>query len=292
MAGQLRELTIEEAKKSPASFMYVWASDKFLAAIPRRHARVIFMKRAHQKKILMLSADKYLGDQNKVNEYYSAIETAFYNTYGMSPYQALITLAQGGTVAGKNWEKGIYGIGEVKVNTFYGSNLTVDKNTGDILSGGTVVSDNKKTVYANLSKKNVGAYQKFYTDGNGKTYMSQYDKKTKSYYAYSVSNSDGSIYSAADGKSMTQADSADLWGNIQMLLQKVMDWFLELFAKDEKTKEPMTVENTVPNQTGDGFSYVPGEEPLLGSASALLLLAAGAGLILSGGVLGGKKKKK
>lgn len=122
--------------------------------------------------------------------------------------------------------------------------------------------------------------------------MSQYDKKTKSYYAYSVSNSDGSIYSAADGKSMTQADSADLWGNIQMLLQKVMDWFLDLFAKDEETKEPMTVENTVPNQTGDGFSYVPGEEPLLGSASALLLLAAGAGLILSGGVLGGKKKKK
>ena len=49
------ELTLEEAKQHPECFMYVWATDQFLAAIEPKYAKIIGAKRANQKKVLMLS---------------------------------------------------------------------------------------------------------------------------------------------------------------------------------------------------------------------------------------------
>lgn len=290
--AEIRELTIEQAVKSPASFMYVWATDQFIAAIPKKHGRVITGKRANERKLLMISADKYLGSSDKWDQYTTAIRQAFINTYGMTPFDALVVLAQGGTVAGKNWEKGVYGIGAVKVQTFYGSDtLTVDKATGNIMSGSTNVTQNSKNVYANSGGK-VVAYQKFYTDANGDTYMSQYDKKTKSYYAASISKQNGTMINAANGQTIDPSNNGDLWGNITLLLEKVKDWFLELFGKQNNDKEQMTVENTTPNQIGDGFVSGVGEDGMLSQANAWLLLAAAGGVLAAGGLLGRKGKKK
>ena len=162
----LRELTIEQAQKSPAAFMYVWASDKFLARLSKKYASIIRMKRANQIKLLKLSAEKYLRDVNKVDQYYSAIKSSFVNMYGMRPIDALVILAQGGTVAGKNWKKGIFGIGSARTNTTFngveinGQAVTCDPNTGQIFLGGKNITDNNSTTFDTVKGKMV-EYQLF-----------------------------------------------------------------------------------------------------------------------------------
>lgn len=282
--AKLSTLTIEQAKKAPAAFLYVWASEEFLNAIPAKHARIIRGKKANQRKLLLISADEY---KTTLQAYTDAIYAEFKDMYNMTPFEALLVLAQGGTVAGKNWEKGVYGIGAVKVTTFYGADgLTVNESTGDIMLNGQAVTANSKTVYSNVKGKAV-AYQKFYTDANGKTYMAQYDKSTGKYYASTISDADGNMISAANGKSVTAADGGDLWGNITLLAEKFLNWLLSLFNKDGQ-KESLSEENTLPSQTGDGF--VTGDGTM--EAGGILLLLAAGGAIIAGSAMKGKKKSK
>lgn len=282
--ANLSTLSIEQAKKAPAAFLYVWASDEFLAAIPAKHARVIRGKKANQQKLLLISADDY---KTTYKAYTDAIYAEFKALYGMTPFEALLVLAQGGTVAGKNWEKGIYGIGKVMVQTFYSADgVTVDAETGDIKLNGTAVTNNSKTVYANV-KGQATAYQKFYTDADGKTYMAQYDKKTGKYYAATVSDKDGNMFNAATGKVVSAADGGDLWGNIVLIAEKFLNWLLSIFGKSTTTTEVLSEENTLPSQTEDGF--VTGEGAM--EAGGILLLLAAGGAIIAGS-LGKKKKSK
>lgn len=281
----LSELTIEQAKKSPAAFMYVWASDQFLNAIYPQYAKIISVKRANEKKLLMLSAKKYLGDENKWSQYTDAIRQAFISEYEMTPAEALVTLAQGGQVAGKNWSEGVFGIGATpKTTTYYGaSGITTDETTGAIYANGSNVTDSTKTVYATAKNGSTVAYQQFYTDADGNTYMSQYDKKSGKYYSQTVSKSDGTMINAATGAAMSGADGGDLWGNIVLIIQQFIDWLISLFGGNSD-KELLSAENTLPSQTTDGFVSKAG----IGEGAALLLLLAGGGVLLAGGL---KKKK-
>lgn len=279
----MKELTIEQACTAPANFMYVWADEKkFLQYIKPKWATIIRGKKANQIKILTLSAEKYLGNANRVQEYYTAIENAFKSAYGMHPLSALSILAQGGTVAGKNWKEGVYGIGAVL--TFAGhSDITVREADGHILQNGEDKTDTAKTVYANVGGTAV-AYQLFATIDNI-TYMSQYNKTTKKYYAQSFSTEDN-FYSARTGNQIESSDSADVWGSIQLALEKFINWILSIFGYGVET---ITAANTAPNQLSDGFATT--ESGGMSEASGILLALAAGGFLLAGGLKGKKNKK-
>jgi hypothetical protein len=279
------ELTIKQACEHPASFMYIWASDQFLNAINAKYASVIRTKRANQKKVLMLSAEKYLGDYTKVNQYYDAIASAFKEAYDVTPSDALLILAQGGEVAGKNWSEGVYGVGALPTSTFSGittgdgSTVSVDAATGHIFYGNKDITDESKTVYNNVKGK-VIAYQLFGKDDFGYVYMSQYNKTRKKYHAQSYSTAQGQ-YCARTGNEINASDTADIWGTILSSLEIVVQWILSIFGGvSVNNRETISAENTLPNQQEDGFVQEAG----FGGATTTLLLLVAGGALLAGGI--------
>lgn len=273
------ELTIEQAKKSPANFMYIWADPKkFLSKIDAKSASIINAKRLNQIKVLKLSAEKY---NTSYDTYVSAIRTAFIGYYGMTPAEALAKLANGEEVAGKNWSQGVYGIGAVKRNNFsQNGNVTVDESTGHIFNNGVDVTSSDGVIYGTVKGS---AFPTTYTatiDGN--TYTSQYNKTKKKYYAGSYSTDDG-IMQNANGDTIDASDSSSVWENIVLCLEQFLEWIISLFAGGKT--ETINASNTLPSQT-DGF--VTGSTQ---STSILIALVA-AGALLFGGKRkkGGKKK--
>ena len=281
----IQELTLAQAKQAPACFLYVWATEKFINAIPRKYADVIRVKAANEKKLMYLSAEK---ERMSYEDYANEVRGAFKETYDMTPERALLVLAQGGQVAGKDWASGVYGIGASLVNTFAGhEDVTVREDDGHILKAGADITDTTKTVY-NTIKNTVVPYQLF-GKADDITYMSQYNKKNGKYYAQTYSTSD-SMYSAVTGKETLGSQTADIWGTITLWVEKVINWILAFFGSDVTidTSKTMNADNTLPNQTADGFVQ---ESGLGGSIGIALLLAAGLGLIATGGWKVSKSKK-
>lgn len=280
----MTELTIQEACTQPQNFMYVWADENaFLKYLKPEWASKIRTKKANQMKLLKLSAEKHLGSEDKVSQYYDAIRQAFIDAWRMTPAEALVILAQGGSVAGKNWEEGVFGIGATL--TFAGTNISVRPNDGYFEQDGKILPGNEDlNVYATVGGKTV-VYQRFYEDPNGTTYMSQLNKTTKKYYAASFSNASGN-FSAKSGNSINISDSADIWGAIIASIEKFVQWIISLFGSG---KETLNANNTLPNQVNDGFAQAGGGG-LLESGSGLLLVLAAAGMLLSGGIGGSKSK--
>lgn len=275
----ITELTIEQAKKQPANFMYIFASDEFLNAIEKKHADVIRVKRANQKKLLMLSAQKYLGSEDKYTQYTDAIREQFIAYFDCTPAEALVRLAQGKEVAGKNWAKGMYGIGVIKTKKFAGTGVTVQAETGDMWENNTPLSIDH-VVYGDDGT----VCQKFAYDSiSGNMYMSQKDKKGK-WYAASYSNDNGQTLNAS-GITITGADSGSIWETIILNLGTFLEWLINLFGGSKK--ETLSAENTLPDQQADGFVYESG----IGEAGGILLALVAGGTLLATGALGGKKKK-
>ena len=279
------ELTIESACKHPANFMYIWASDAFLAKIDSKHRSIIRLKRMNQNKLLALSAEKY---GKTVKDYTEAIRAAFINAYGMTPASALDVLAAGGTVAGKNWAEGVYGIGAT-TNTFPGGvdgqPVTVDATTGHIFLGTRDMTDESKTVYGQVNKE-TKATQLFSvpTGDDGVVYCSQYKKLGKKYVAYSYTGSDGVVHSPNGGE-ISASNSADIWGSIMESIQVFLTWIMSLFGGGTQ-RETLSAANTLPSQKSDGFVT---EQAGMSTAGIIALLCVGGGALLYGGL--GKKKK-
>lgn len=283
------ELRIQEAAKHPANFMYIWADDAFLNSIKPKYAKIISNKKYNQQYLLLLSARKYINKNAQVNdEYYKqyteAIRTAFIEAYGMTPAKALNVLAAGGTVAGKNWTEGVYGIGALltgwagaEVN---GETVTCNTNTGHIFIGATDVTDESKTVYKEIGGKTV-AFQLFSKDISGDVYMTQYNKLQKKYGAYSWSD-DHATYSAKTGAEVTASDSATVWSSVIESIQQFLLWIISLFTGQTQT-ETISPANTLPSQTEDGFVQEAG----FGTAGIIALACVAGGALL----YGGKKKK-
>ena len=291
----MRELTKQEACTSPASFMYIFATDEFLSYIEPKYANIIKGKRANQVKILMLSADKYLGDKKKWTEYGEAIRSAFIEMYGMQPIEALSVLAQGGSVAGKNWSEGVYGIGATANIDFgksvNGASVYCNSKDGHIYAGTLDITDESKTVYKTIKGQAI-PYQLFSRETEGMTFMTQYNRTRKQYDAQSYSTSDGE-FSARTGAALTGINGGDIWGTIIMYLERFAEWLISIFVKEEDQKQPITAANTLPSQTGDGFVQQAGMS--IGAKIALALAAGGALLYStteSGKKTMGKKKSR
>ena len=290
------ELTIEQACEHPECFMYAWATEEFLSAIDPKYASIIRTKGNNERKVLILSADKYLGDFSRANEYYQKVADAFYAKYDVSPLDALIILAQGGEVAGKNWKEGVYGVGALPTSTFAGittdggGKVTVEAANGHIMYNGKDITDESKTVYNSVKGETI-PYQLFGSDDFGYTFMSQYNKTRKKYYAQSYTDDEGVTHSASTGKRTDGTDSASIWGNIEMgwdWIKNILNWLLSLFGIQTIPEIGGSVDtikpsNTLPNQQTDGFVSKAG----MGTVGAVLLASAALGMLFMG-----KKKKK
>lgn len=286
------ELTIDQAKKHPFNFAYIWASDSFLSRINPKYAAIIRAKQANQNKLIYWSAQKY-GKTEK--EYTDAIRAQFITDFGMTPAEALNKLAQGETVAGKNWEKGVYGVGAIKNTTTtkftQNSSVTVDPKTGHILVDGVDTydpNDEYGCVYGTNKQGKAVACQFFYTAPDGTSYMSERNGIGR-YYASTYANAQGD-QETAGGKSITGADAGTVWETANLSLewlQNIINWILSLFGiNTNTTKETLNNENTLPNQKVDGFTYESG----FGEAGMIALALVAGGALLFGKP--GKKGKK
>lgn len=276
------ELTKAQAAAHPENFLYQWASDQFLASIEPKYANIITVKRANQKLVIMRSVEKY---GSSYSEYISAIKSAFESAYGITPERALFKLALGETVAGKNWKEGVYGIGSLQ-SGFAGSDVTVDKQTGYMEVNGKMVNSTEQ-IYDTSKGSETGLYQQVYKDSTtGKTYVSQYNKITKKWYAQSYSDANGNMFNA-NGGTYGSSNMATVWEGVGLALSAFLNWLLSLFGVNTNT-EMLSDKNTLPNQQNDGFVYKSG----FGEAGAILLLLAAGGVALSGGLIGGGDKKK
>lgn len=284
------ELTIEQVKKHPASFLYVFADEQgFLQKINKKYATIIRGKKANQMKVLALSAEKY---GKTYSEYADAVKTGFEEIYGMRPTQALVTLAEGGEVAGKNWSEGVFGVGSLS-NKFKGTDITVDPKTGYMQRNGKLLPA-YDTNYTDVNGKSV-AYQIFYYDeASGNTYMSQYNKTLKKYYAQSYSNTEGQSFAALSGLAIGASDGASLWGNITLgvnWFSNILKWILSIFGINlpsiDSSVTTINEDNTLPDQKADGFVYESG----FGEAGGIVLALVLGGTLLAGGFKNTKKKK-
>lgn len=290
-----KELTLDQARKNSASFLYIFATDEYLKYIPAKYAKVIRGKRANQQKLLMLSAEEYLGSANNYSTYKNAVLEGFKETYGMTPTEALVKLALGENVAGKNWSEGVYGIGAVDVAQFYGTNITVDPETGHIYKDGVDRTDTTLTICNNFGGKIGTIPFQLFANIDSVTYISEYKRKKKKYFAKSYSNASGK-YSAANGATIKETDAGSVFENIQLGTWDFLDFLKQLLAffginygNSSKTKEVELIndENTLPNQQADG--YVQDVPPLNASA---ILAAVAAGALIIGKLMPAKKSGK
>lgn len=277
--AEIREIPLSEAKKHPACFLYVWASDSFLSQIDRKYAEIIYRKRLNENKLIFLSAEKA---GITVDAYAQGIYDAFKEMYGVSPTEALNILAEGGEVAGKNWKKGVYGIGSVsRVNTFKDSNIKVDSKTGHFTINGNEIDPNSYRYEAGYGRND---YKIYYLDEkSGKTYCSIYNRTMKRYYSDSYSDKDGNQFLPL-GMAIGGADGSSIWGNvIENIFNVIWNWIMKLFGGSSDS-EKLTDKNTIPSQSEDGFTYT--------ESGSLLLFAAAGGLLLAGGLAKSSKGKK
>ena len=176
------------------------------------------------------------------------------------------------------------GVGSLS-KEFKGTDITVNPDNGYMMRNGSYLPVYDTAYDEKKGEKKTGVYQQFYYDAaSGKTYMSQYNKTMRKFYAESYSTSDGKMYKA-NGKEATAKDSSSVWENVSLSFdwaQKIIDWILSFF----RANTTLSAENTLPNQKADGFVTESG----FGEAGTILLLLAAGGVLVAGGF--GKKGKK
>lgn len=271
------KLSIEDVTSKPEAFLYVFASDDLLKRLGSRSATIIRQKRANQNKVLGQSAKNADRD---VKDYHEAIHSGFIDIYGITPAEALVRLAKGETVAGKNWSKGVYGVGSLyNVGFSQNAQITVDAQTGKILVNGVAASEQTPIVGTTKFPNNVQGYS--YKDADGNTYISQYRTIKKSYYAGTYADKEGNKQDSS-GNGISSADSASIWENVLSIIDLFVNWLVSLFYGTSGANL-INKDNTLPSQT-DGFVT---QEAGFGTVGAILLASVAAGALL----MGDKKKK-
>lgn len=233
--------------KHPSAMLYIFADEAtFISKLDRRTAAIVRAKKANQYQLLAAE----VGGYSNVNPSAMQIKQAFEDIYGMTPGEALVKLAMGEEVAGKNWAKGVYGVGAVRRNDFnQDSSITVDSKTGQILVNGTAVKC--ETIYGGVSGKKITSY--VYRAEDGKTYTSQ--RVGTKYYAGTVTDADG-VMQNANGQVTDESYTNTIWANCGSLIDMLLKWIMSLFGLDKNEdgtkKEMLTAENTMASQK-DGF---------------------------------------
>lgn len=264
----------------PTDFLYLWASDGFIAQLGNK-AKIVKQKKYNQYQSLWktmvenTNADSQAEYQEIFKTWTNKIAVAIKDIYGMSPATILEKLAMGENVLGKNWSKGVYGIGEVPATFSQDQSVTVDAASGKILKDGVVV-DNQVAIYG--GDGNVTGYSVLIGDNQYQSAL-----VNGSYGAYCYSNSNGAIQDAA-GKSLDQS-KAGFWqnaNNYMPIVNKLLEWISSIVNSFFPNRTVLTPENTVPVQT----EWVEPESNNGG------LIAGGAALVGLALLTMGKPKKK
>lgn len=282
----------EAVKKSPIDFIYIFATNDYISAIARAfsssHASAISEKRTNATRAI-----NGWGQENGYKDYASAksaIANLIQNQYGKTPQKILVELAQGKMVAGKDFNAGVFGVGDGTSSLTFAQNpnATVNPTTGAITFNGVDTSAEglaKANATINAQGK---AVEMNYTLG-GKVYTSYYNPTTGKFVAGTYGDQNGMQF--ANGSTYDPSKAASVWQNINTALpivQSSLEWIANLVADMYGKFNPITPQNTVPAQTdfytksGSGLTTAG-----FGVAGALVIGA----LLLGGtGVLKGKKK--
>ncbi len=247
-------------KRASSNLIYAWISENNLKYIASKYRKIITSKRANQLQFMQNISRQADCEMVEVTQY---VAQCIQDAYGMTPADVVYKLACGQTVNGKNWSKGVYGIGSTKKGTVEFSNnsgYSVDPKTGDIYKGSI-----KKT-----AKKSCNIYQASYTynpDGTqssmgevyveGKTY---YDKKTNTTYSSIFNDATGQYEVraittgenriASDGNAV-DVNSATIWQNVGDWVTVISEWLQKLLAFFNINT--LQEEDIQINQVDDGF---------------------------------------
>lgn len=241
------KVTLDDALKCPTDFLYIFASDTFLSQLDQKSAAIIRSKRRNQQQLLIS-----ITERSNYNAGVQKVAAAIKDAFGFTPAQILIKLAEGEQIAGKDWTKGIYGIGATQREGFSGSNgVTVDKTTGKIMQNGVEVTG-QTAIYGKRKGKE---YTTYTADIDGVTYCSVYSNG--SYYAGTYTNAEGTSFNA-EGTKIGLAGFSDIWNSIvsfmpyiSQILTFLRGIFPSIFGGGE-SRTVITAANTLPSQS-DGF---------------------------------------
>ena len=272
--------TLQSILECPTDFLYLWASDGFITQLGSK-SKIVKQKKYYQYQSLwkVMVENTNSNNQSELQEVYKSwtdkIAAAIKDIYGMTPAQILEKLAMGENVLGKNWNKGIYGVGEVPTTFSQDQSVTVDTASGKILKNGVVV-ENQIAIYG--GDGNVTGYSVLIGDAQYQSALAN-----GSYGAYCYSNSNGTIQDAS-GQSLDQS-KAGFWqnaNNYMPIVNKLLEWVSSIVNSFFPNRTVLTPENTVPVQA----EWVEPEN------NTGVLIAGGAALVGVALLAMGKPKKE
>lgn len=241
--------TLSSILECPIDFLYLWASDGFIAQLGSK-ASIIKQKKYYQYQALWktMVENAKTSDADKLQQEYNSwvdqIAAAITSTYGMTPATILQELALGNDVLGKNWSKGVYGIGNVQISFAQNPSATVDSTTGKILIDG-VAPDGQTPIYGNGGV--ITGYSYYDRDGN---VQYQSGMNTSGVYgAVCYTNSNG-VQNATGGN--FDPSTGTFWqnaNNYMPLVNQVLQWVTSIVNSFFPNRTVLTTENTVPAQT-------------------------------------------
>lgn len=276
--------TLSDIKKCPIDYLYLWASDEFISKLGSK-ARIIKHKKYNQYqslwKTVVMNNESASADelQELYKQWTSEIASAIKDTYGYTPGEILVRLAMGQEVVGKDFKKGVYGVGNTPTTSFVqNSNYEVNPTTGQIMAGGGEIGNPTPVYDAN---GNIGGYS--YQVGNLQFQSTYQDGQ---FVALSYSNPDG-VQDANGGA--FNASNASFWqnaNNYMPIINSVLSWLTSVVNSFFPNRTVLTPENTVPVQT----EWVE-QEDNTGLWIAGGFAVVGALLLTMKNPFGGKRKK-
>ena len=243
--------TLASLKKCPIDFLYLWASDSFISQLGSK-ANIIKQKKYYQYQTLwkvMAENEKFSSTdegQEIYNRWVKELGEAIKEVYGITPAEILRKLALGEEVAGKNFKKGVYGVGGSTNTSFVqNSNYQVNPTTGQIMAGdGGSMKDllHQTPIYGQDGK--VSGYS--YSVG-GTQYQSTYNNGQFVALSYStesgVQNASGGAFDASKGSFWQNAN------NYMPMINSVLSGLTSIVNTYFPGNTVLTQQNTVPSQT-------------------------------------------
>lgn len=242
--------TLSSLKKCPTDFLYLWATDSFISQLGSK-GNVIKKKRYYQYQTLWKvmaensSFSSTAEGQKIYNQWLDELGKATEDIYGITPVEILQQLALGKTVAGKNFEQGVYGIGasENKASGTFAitDDVLVNPQTGRISKKNGKDLKKQTPIYAED-----GSITGYSVVKGGIQYQSVWTPN--GYVAYTYSDSEKVMN--ADGTEASPSKSS-FWqneNNYKPIIDKIIAWVDSIINMFVSNRTVLTTENTVPAQ--------------------------------------------
>lgn len=248
--------TLADIKKCPIDYLYLWASDEFISQLGSK-GKIIKEKRYYQYQTLYKAVVENVKKDSAIDSTYDQvtkeIAALIKDTYGLTPGQILVKLAMGEQVAGKDFKKGVFGVGSTNSTSFGNTGVTVDANTGNLMKNGAVLVDFSDTKSSTLIYGEDGIPSGYSAVVDGKQYQVAIslddDGTVLGYSPVSYSDSNG-VYNP-DGSTFN-SNTGSFWQNANNyipIINKILDWISSIVNSFFPNRTYLTTENTVPLQT-------------------------------------------